>query len=639
MYSPKSSSVAGLLGIFLGAFGAHDWYLGNRQKSAKTHVVLAVASILCFTAVTIIRAVASSGQTPTTLTLMNNIATILDTIAWLVMLGDVIWGAIEGIILLAQGDAGLTARGYFVKGDPNNPLAKSLSTSTVRQLDGTATVEPHPTATPHVPVVLPTAPTLEQQGSNVKITETPLVFRSSDIHSTSTFDRTNQPITTPTTLTSPQSNANVSQAAAVVNNNPSVVGTAPNSYAALQPAGNLTPTNIATPPNSLPTNNALGTAPAGNYASANASPAYAMSTQSTSTTPASGYNPPTSITSAQPTNAAFAQPANPNSPQPINNAPAQPAPYRRLPKPTTAIGTKTIDKTKTPRPKFKFDFRSPVFIKIAISIAIAAVVVIAGFIVKWVIESTANSGYGETYLAAKELSAKLDSLSRSEGCDYVVSRVNVASVDNATYENYITNCQDLLGLSPLIDKLGQTPAIGWNEAIAADFNDFKALYDESFPNPEQAATTTSDLELYRIWHAYLVAADLLTVDSSDEEFQRAAAILTSSENETLSNYGQEWLTRELEYINAYRTYSQASFDDPAKGALRQDMELKRNNLENWVADHRPDLKVIAPIATPDLTRLSASYARLYERIKRGYAQHYDPKIGGCDNSTSTVICQ
>jgi len=709
MYSPKSSSVAGLLGIFLGAFGVHDWYLGNRKKSAKAHVALAVVSIICFAAATIIRTIISSGQTPTIVTLLNNIATIFSTVAWLTMLGDIIWGAIEGVVILAQGDAGLTARGYFVKGDPNNPLSKALSSSTVRQLDNSAVAETNTTAaiTPHVPVVLPDAPTLEQQGSNASPSQAPIVFRSSDIRSDSTFDHTNQPAATApaapsmpaTPPTPPQANTNIAQN--LPQSTPQAAVAAPSatrgsnySYGVtLQPTGSpasnispitATPNTIpAVVPNAIPvsnvtpttTSNAPTTVPVTPVPTAvpisNNNPAVSMAAPVVNTsvpgymptnvaTPsAPGYAPnngtqamlgsvsiSTTTPSSQSANLSAAAgttnyPANVAPAQPANNIYAQPTPYPRpLPKPTTAIGTKTISKTKTSRPKVKLDFRSPAFIKLAISIAIAVVIVIAGLVVKWVFDSAVSSGYGETYLAAKELSTKLNSLSQAESCNYVVNRVNVVTVDNVTYESYITNCQELLtSLPPLIDRLGQTPAIGWNENIAADFEDFKTVYDDNFPNAEQAAATTDTLEVYRAWHAYLVDADLLTVDSPDEDFQRAAEILISSNNETLSNYGQEWLTRELEYINAYRTYSQAAFDDPAKAALREDMELKRVNLENWVADHRPDLETIAPISTPDLTQLTTSYARLYERIKRGYAQHYDPKIGGCDNSTGTVICQ
>lgn len=45
MYQPKSKIAAGLLGIFLGSFGAHNFYLGYTKK-AVTQLVLTIVGIL-----------------------------------------------------------------------------------------------------------------------------------------------------------------------------------------------------------------------------------------------------------------------------------------------------------------------------------------------------------------------------------------------------------------------------------------------------------------------------------------------------------------------------------------------------------------------------------------------------------------
>ncbi len=41
----KSATVAGLLGIFLGQFGAHSWYLG-KKKQGIAHVCLFAAAMI-----------------------------------------------------------------------------------------------------------------------------------------------------------------------------------------------------------------------------------------------------------------------------------------------------------------------------------------------------------------------------------------------------------------------------------------------------------------------------------------------------------------------------------------------------------------------------------------------------------------
>ncbi|MDR2687630.1 MAG: TM2 domain-containing protein [Oscillospiraceae bacterium] len=71
----KSKMTAGLLGIFLGAFGVHQFYLGN-TKMAAIHLGSVVLGIVCFC-----------------IPFVNVLAIIL-------VLGNWIWGLIEGIFIL-----------------------------------------------------------------------------------------------------------------------------------------------------------------------------------------------------------------------------------------------------------------------------------------------------------------------------------------------------------------------------------------------------------------------------------------------------------------------------------------------------------------------------------------------------------
>lgn len=108
----KSATTAGLLGIFLGAFGAHDWYLGNKKKGI-IHVCLAASGLLV--------ELLASFLLPSVLTFsallrMGWLITILNGVAALVMAGNSIWGLVEGITILTQGDAGLARKGYAVAG-------------------------------------------------------------------------------------------------------------------------------------------------------------------------------------------------------------------------------------------------------------------------------------------------------------------------------------------------------------------------------------------------------------------------------------------------------------------------------------------------------------------------------------------
>ncbi len=106
----KSATTAGLLGIFLGAVGAHNWYLGDKKKGTQ-HVIIfgAGAAVMLVTGV-----ILPSVMSFWTLYRMAWLLTILDIVAWLAIGASEVWGFIEGIQILTQGDAGLAQRGYRV---------------------------------------------------------------------------------------------------------------------------------------------------------------------------------------------------------------------------------------------------------------------------------------------------------------------------------------------------------------------------------------------------------------------------------------------------------------------------------------------------------------------------------------------
>ena len=106
----KSATTAGLLGIFLGAFGAHNWYLGEKSKGI-IHVCMMSGGVLVEI---VAAAVLPNVLSFTMLIQMAWLFTILTAVAGLAMSASAIWGLIEGIIILSQGDAGLARKGYAV---------------------------------------------------------------------------------------------------------------------------------------------------------------------------------------------------------------------------------------------------------------------------------------------------------------------------------------------------------------------------------------------------------------------------------------------------------------------------------------------------------------------------------------------
>lgn len=115
MNNVKSATTAGLLGLFLGAFGAHCWYLGDKKKGI-IHVSLFGGAVVLMLLADLILPMFLSYRTVYTLA---GLFLLLNGIAGLVMSANGIWGFVEGIMILVQGDAGLARKGYAVAG--NNP--------------------------------------------------------------------------------------------------------------------------------------------------------------------------------------------------------------------------------------------------------------------------------------------------------------------------------------------------------------------------------------------------------------------------------------------------------------------------------------------------------------------------------------
>lgn len=101
MQSTKSVEVAGVLGIILGSVGAHDWYLGNK-KGAWAHVGLLILSVILLIIGSIVMPLVNSSDT--------EISDTLGTITMIILAGNLVWGVIEGILILVQGRAGLLRR-------------------------------------------------------------------------------------------------------------------------------------------------------------------------------------------------------------------------------------------------------------------------------------------------------------------------------------------------------------------------------------------------------------------------------------------------------------------------------------------------------------------------------------------------
>lgn len=140
----KSATVAGLLGIFLGQFGAHSWYLGKKKQGIAHVCLFAVAMIILIIGMVMAVSATTSPYSYYRAATSGtaNAAVILCLLGWFIMFGNAIWALVEAIILFVQGDAGLAAKGYAVA-TPYNPAAQSVA-GTQAQPTAPTQVAPQP---------------------------------------------------------------------------------------------------------------------------------------------------------------------------------------------------------------------------------------------------------------------------------------------------------------------------------------------------------------------------------------------------------------------------------------------------------------------------------------------------------------
>ena len=121
MNNYKSATTAGLLGIFLGTVGAHDWYLGDRKKGT-IHVCLFGAGLAL---IIIGDAILPNVLSLWTVYKMMWLFPLLNWAAWALIAASEIWGFIDGVKILSQGDAGLAQRGFAV--NPNAGMNPNMN--------------------------------------------------------------------------------------------------------------------------------------------------------------------------------------------------------------------------------------------------------------------------------------------------------------------------------------------------------------------------------------------------------------------------------------------------------------------------------------------------------------------------------
>lgn len=310
----KSSSVAGVLGVFLGAFGGHDWYLGNTKK-AITHVCLCVGGIMMLMVGLILRSLLRDIPALDVLSICVMIG------AYVIIVGNGIWGFIEGVMILAQGDAGLAAKGYQVAA-PTLPgtMPAPQNTETSQPVSSNQATD----ATIAVPTTSEQSTIISSSNINASTEGAPAATPAQEQSAVSSSNivapqesaaTTTAPAINPATepvakqaIADPATIANVDTTSS--ENTPASTGVDPSVSAESKPEASNNPVS-ATPTATTPEQPAMSTSTTGTTLSTEPTTAPA-STNPTTSTP----EPAAATTTAAPANPESANPATPNAPTP-----------------------------------------------------------------------------------------------------------------------------------------------------------------------------------------------------------------------------------------------------------------------------------------------------------------------------------
>lgn len=271
---------------------------------------------------------------------------------------------------------------------------------------------------------------------------------------------------------------------------------------------------------------------------------------------------------------------------------------------------------------------------LGLSLGIGGVVVAVIAIV--VVSMLMKADYGESYRIAKELKPKVSDINNNYDCSRVVDYVSSTYTKESTYNGYVDGCMEVAdGVDELVTALGQTSGVKRDKDLKAQYDRFQEAIGAVLPDEEELKQR---LNLYKIWHKFIVATnDLSASKSSDAEIQNAAKILTESENEVLAKYGAGWLEKTLAYVQAYRTYSNTSYSASNKSELRVERDNKQTEQKDWIAANKPDIAEIGGLSFENVSKMYTEFTKLYDMIVELYEKNYDGS-GDCTEFLGEVFC-
>lgn len=271
--------------------------------------------------------------------------------------------------------------------------------------------------------------------------------------------------------------------------------------------------------------------------------------------------------------------------------------------------------------------------KIIIWSCVGGAAAILGITAAIVIPIILRVDYSTAYNTAKELKPSIYNIYQNSDCENAVEYLDSSYASTKTYNKYVEGCKETFNQSvaELVDKLGATEGVSRNGDINAQFEAFRTTYNSIAPD---AQGLQDKLEIYSAYHNFVSAASNIGSKSADSEITAAANYLINSSNDTLKTYGEGWLEKYIAYAHAYQSYTN-------NGYKTSDYNLQKTaekELKEWISTNKPDIKSTYQLNFDNTPKVKSEFDKLYELIRKTYAENYYYDNGDCTEILTEVIC-
>lgn len=261
----------------------------------------------------------------------------------------------------------------------------------------------------------------------------------------------------------------------------------------------------------------------------------------------------------------------------------------------------------------------------ALVLAIAAIILVPILL---------KTDYSTAYNTAKELKPLVAEAYYNTDCERVVDYVDSDYYSVKDYSSAVETCKKLWSdIAPKVSDLEETTGVKRDDNLNQKFYDFKTAYEQIAPDADALAER---LELYKVWHSFVVAIDDFGWNQTDAELTQAANILINSGNETLANYGTGWLEKRKAAAEAYRAYNNRS---GYSSELLQKYYDAQTDAKNYDSSTKPSITEVAGEINTETGTMYNNFSTFYDALTDTYEANYNYGSGDCTEFSELVYCE